>query len=368
MIKIFEYKIYPNTTQLQKLEYILEQAKFLYNSALEQRITEWRENQKSITYYHQAKFFKGKYEIPASLTQAVLRKLDITYKAFFRRRHGFPRFKPEQQYTCIELRQWKTDGYLTEDRKLRLWKMTIKLKGGRNIQGIPKQTRLIKRIDGWYWQIICELPDVKPKKKIKTAIGLDMGLKAFLADSDENQVKAPKFFRKSEKKLIKEQRILSCRKKGGYRRNQARQQVAKTHLKIKRQRLDWLHKLSKKYSDFDLIAVEKLNIQGMLRNHHLAKSIQDASWNLFLQLLRYKAESAGSHFIEVNPRYTSQFCSRCGAIVKKSLSQRTHICPECSLAMNRDINASKNILEQGRAYLSGSRNISFCDEPRISRL
>jgi len=367
MNKIFEYKIYPNPHQLKRLEHILEQARLLYNSALEQRIKEWKENQKSITYYHQAKSFKGKYDIPASLAQAVLRKLDIAYQSFFRRKHGFPRFKPVQRYNCIELRQWKTDGYL-KDNKLRLWRMVIKIKGGRDIQGIPKQARLIKRIDDWYWQIICELPDVKPKKRIKTAIGLDMGLISFLTDSDGNQIKPPKFFRKSEKKLVKEQRILSRRKRGGYRKNQARRQVAKTHLKIKRQRLDWLHKFSKKYSDFDLIVVEKLNIRGMLKNHHLAKSIQDASWNLFLQLLRYKAECAGSHFVAINPQWTSQICSRCGAVVQKSLSQRTHICPECSLVIDRDINASKVILKQGRAYLSGSKNISFCVEPRISRL
>ena len=346
MIRIIEYKIYPNNTQLQKLEYILNQARLLYNSALEQRITEWKENKKSITYYHQAKFFKGKYRIPASLTQSVLRKLDITYQAFFRRRHGFPRFKPSQRYNCIELRQYKTDGEL-RNGKLHLWKMDIKIKGGQEIQGIPKQGRLVKRIDGWYWQITCKLPETPKIKKIKTAIGFDMGLTSYIVDSQNNYVKPPKFFRKSEKKLIKEQLILSRRQKKSYKRKQAIKQVAKTHLKIQRQRKDWLHKLSKKYADYHLIAIEKLKIRNMLKNRHLSKSISDASWGIFFNYLRYKAEEAGSYLIEVDPKYTSQICSQCGALVQKSLAVRTHICSECGFIADRDFNSSLEILSRG---------------------
>lgn len=355
MIKIIEYKLYPNKTQLHKLEYILNQARLLYNSALEQRITKYKENKKSTSYYDQAKHFKGKYRIPASLTQAVLRKLDITYQAFFRRGNGFPRFKPYQRYNCIELRQYRVDGWL-DNGKLKLWKMLIKTSNHRKLDGIPKQGRLIKRIDGWYWQITCELPDKAKVKKIKTSIGIDVGLKSFLVDSENNVVKPPKFFCKSERKLIKEQRILSRRKKGGYKRRQSRQQLAKIHLKIKRQRLDFLHKLSYKYSNYNLICVEKLNISGMLKNNHLAKSISDAGWNLFSQLLNYKAENAGNYLVKVNPAYTSQICSGCGAIVKKSLSVRTHICPECSLIIDRDHNASINILRLG-TNLAGEMGI-----------
>jgi putative transposase len=346
MLKIIEYKIYPNKTQFQKLEYILNQARFLYNSALEQRIKEWKENNKSINYYDQAKIFKRKYRIPASLTQSVLRKLDITYKSFFSRKYGFPRFKPRQRYNCIELRQYKVDGYM-DNGKLKLWKMLIKTSNHREIEGIPKQGRLIKRVDGWYWQITCEINSCEQKKEIKTTIGLDMGLKSFIMDSDGNSITPPRFFRISEKKLIKEQQVLSRRKKGSYKRKQAIKQVAKTHLKINRQRNDFLHKLSHKYAHYDLVCVEKLNISGMMKNHHLAKSIQDAGWNRFLQFLNYKVENTGGYFVKVNPSFTSQICSNCGAIVKKSLSQRTHICPECSYIANRDLNASINILRRG---------------------
>ncbi len=342
---MIEYKIYPNKTQLQKLEYILNQARLLYNSALEQRITEWKECQKSITYYYQAKFFKSKYRIPASLAQAILRKLDITYKAFFRRGYGFPRFKPQQRYNCIELRQYKTDGEL-RNNKLHLWKMDINIRGGQKIVN-PKQGRLIKRIDGWYWQTTCEFPDTSKVKKIKTAIGLDMGLTSYLTDSQNNHIKSPQFFRKSEKKLVNQQRILSRRKKGSYKRKQAIKQVAKTHLKIQRQRKDWLHKLSKQYAEFNLIVIEKLKIKNMLKNRHLSKSISDAGWSIFFNYLRFKAECAGSYVIEVEPKYTSQICNQCGALTQKSLSVRTHICSECGFIANRDYNASLNILRAG---------------------
>jgi putative transposase len=345
MLRIVEYKIYPNKTQLQKFDYILNQGRLLYNSALEQRITEYKERKKSISYYDQAKSFKGKFNIPASMNQSILRKLDITYKSFFRRGFGFPRFKPYQRYNCIELRQYKTDGEL-RNGKLHLWKMDIKIKGGQEIVN-PKQGRLIKRVDGWYWQITCNYPDVEKKKKIESAVGIDVGLKLFLVDSNNNQIKSPKFFRNSENKLVKEQRILSRRKKGGYKRKQSIKKVAKIHLKIQRQRKDFLHKLSKTYSSYDLIAVEKLGIRNMLKNRHLSKSIQDASWDIFFNYLRYKAESAGSHLIEVNPRHTSQKCSECGALVQKSLSVRTHICHECGFIADRDYNASLNILRLG---------------------
>src|SRR5690606_18951524 len=126
-------------------------------------------------------------------------------------------------------------------------------------------------------------------------------LTSYITDSQGNHIKPPQFFRKSAKKLTQQQRVLSRRKKGGYKRNQARKHVAKTHLKIQRQRKDWLHKLSNQYAQYDMIAIEQLRITNMLKNRHLSKSISDASWGIFFNYLRYKAESAGSYVIEVNP-------------------------------------------------------------------
>lgn len=363
-MKIIEYKLFPNKNCLAKLEETLEQARLLYNQALEERISSWKDKKKSINYYDQAKTFKGKYPISAMLTQCVLRRLDISYKRFFNKNSSFPRFKAKGRFRSIDIRQWGLNASL-KDGKLRYDKMLIRTSNHRELEGKPKTGRLVKRADGWYLQVACEIENKPLRGEIKSVIGLDMGLKYLVADSEGNTIQAPKFFRKTEAKLAKQQKILSKRKKGSYGRRKARELIAKTHLKIERQRKDSLHKISRKYADYDLIAVEKLNIKGMLKNHHLAKSITDASWNTLLQMIRYKAENAGSYFVEVNPHYTSQKCSGCGAIVQKSLSIRTHICPECGLVMDRDKNASINILRAGIA-LGGEMGLPISLKPEAT--
>lgn len=364
-MKVIEYKLYPNKTYLAKLEFTLEQARLLYNEALEQRITSWKENQKGLNYYDQTKLFKSKYPISAMLTQCVLKRLDTTYQRFFKKSSNFPRFKSKDRFRSIDIRQWGLNASL-KDGKLRYDKMLIRTSNHRELEGIPKTGRIVKRADGWYLQVTCEIENQPQKKEIKSSIGLDMGLKYLVADSEGGTIQAPKFFRKTETKLAKQQRILSRRIKGSSERRKAKEIVAKTRLKISRQRKDFLHKTSRKYADYDLIAVEKLNIRGMLKNHHLSKSISDASWNILLQLIRYKAENAGSYFVEVNPRYTSQKCSGCGAIVQKSLSVRTHICPECSLTIDRDYNASLNILRAGIA-LGGEIGLPISLKPEATK-
>lgn len=364
-MKVIEYKLYPNKTYLTKLEFTLEQARLLYNEALEQRITSWKENQKRLNYYDQTKFFKSKYPISAMLTQCVLKRLDTTYQRFFKRINNFPRFKSKNRFRSIDIRQWGLNASL-KDGKLRYDKMLIRTSNHRELEGTPKTGRIVKRADGWYLQVVCDVGAKKPKAKIKTAIGLDMGLKYLVADSEGNIIQAPKMFRKTEAKLAKQQKVLSRRVKGSNSRMKAKEAVAKTHLKISRQRKDFLHKISYKYAQYDLIAVEKLNIKGMLKNHHLAKSISDASWNMLLRLIRYKAANAGSYFVEVNPKYTSQKCSGCGAIVQKSLSVRTHICPECSLIIDRDHNASLNILRAGIA-LGGEMGLPISLKPEATK-
>lgn len=244
--------------------------------------------------------------------------------------------------------------------------MLIRTSNHRELEGIPKSGRLVKRADGWYLQVICEVEKQPQKKEIKSAVGLDMGLKYIVADSNGNIIRAPKFFRKTEAKLAKHQRRLSRRKNGSYGFRKLKKLIAKIHLKIQRQRKDFLHKISRKYANYDLIAVEKLNIKGMLKNHHLAKSISDASWNTLIQMIRYKAENAGSYFVEVDPRYTTQKCSECGALVQKSLSIRTHICPECGLVIDRDRNASINVLRAGIA-LAGEMGLPISMKAEAAR-
>src|SRR6266516_7397321 len=172
-----------------------------------------------------------------------------------------------------------------------------------------------------------------------------MGLNSFLTDGEGHTVENPRFYRTSQKTLRRKQRAIACRKQGSHRRRKAARSNAQTHLKIKRQRRDFHYKIAKQYVErYQVIAVEKLSILNMVQNHSLAKSIMDASWGAFLDILSEKAERAGHTVVRVNPRFTSQKCFKCGEIVQKSLSVRTHVCPFCGYVADRDVNAAKNIL------------------------
>lgn len=159
----------------------------------------------------------------------------------------------------------------------------------------------------------------------------------------------PRFYRTSQKTLRRKERMKSRRKKGSKRRRKATRSVAQTHLKIKRQRRDFHFKVARQYADrYQVIAVEKLQILNMVQNHCLAKSIMDASWGAFLNILEDKAERAGHQVRRVNPRFTSQKCHRCGEMVQKSLSVRTYVCPFCGYIADRDVNAAQNILAEAQ--------------------
>jgi len=179
-------------------------------------------------------------------------------------------------------------------------------------------------------------------------VGIDLGIESFATLSTGEHVANPKQYRRAERSLKKAQRRVSRRQKGSHRRHKAKVLLAKTHLTVKRARLDFCHKLAADLVErFDVLHVEALNIRGMLKNHSLAKSISDAGWGLFLSVLRAKAASAGRTVVEVSPAGTSQTCSGCGARVPKKLSERWHSCPHCDLSLHRDHNAALRVLQVG---------------------
>jgi putative transposase len=235
----------------------------------------------------------------------------------------------------------------------------LRIKLHRPIVGKPKTVYLVHRADGhWYALIACETEpqhEHLPNTCEHPDIGIDVGLKSFLTDSEGTTVPNPRYLRTAQRTLRRKQRQLCRRKKESRRRRKAARNVAKTHLKISRQRRDHHFKVARHYTEsYHHIAVEDLAILNMVKNHHLAKSIMDASWGQFLAILSAKAASAGHEVIRVNPRFTSQKCHQCGEIVQKSLSVRTHVCPFCSYVADRDVNAAKNILLQARAWPSGT--------------
>jgi len=320
--------------------------------------------------YDLTSHFKGRggEHVPATTVQTLADRLSKSLKRFLAcqaltTRVGFPRFKGANRWHSLQLRQYGKDVSLHEDTKhlivpAKLGK-SLKIKVHRPIEGTPKTVHLVLRADGhWYALIVCEtVPQTEhpPSTCTHPDIGIDVGLKVFLADSEGNVVENPRFYRTSQKTLRRKQRQLCRRKKGSHRRRKAAKNVAKTHLKIARQRRDFHFKVAKPYTEqYHRIAVEDLNIGGMVKNHHLAKSISDASWGTFLNMLEAKAENAGHQVIRVNPRFTTQACSHCGERIPKSLSVRTHMCTSCGFVADRDVNAAKNMLLKARAWPSGT--------------
>ena len=358
-MKTFEYRLYTTREQDGLLLSCLIESRRLYNEMLETVKTEYETSGKFLSRYDLNKLFKGRggEHIPQTTVQMLSDRLSKSLKRFLARKElamkvGFPRFKSANQWHSIQLRQYGKGGDVRiEDSRLlvpaKLGK-SIKIKMHRPLKGTPKMAHLVLRSDGyWYALIVCET-EPNPVEAPQGSVGIDVGLKVFLADSDGNVVENPRWYRASEKTLCRKQRALCRCKKGGKRRRKAVCNVAKTHLKIARQRKDFLHKVSRRYVDtYQTIVVEDLNISGMVKNHHLAKSIMDASWSAFVSFLSYKAENAGHRIVTVPPHYTSQRCFACGELVPKSLSVRTHVCSFCGHVDDRDINAAKNILKAG---------------------
>ena len=276
---------------------------------------------------------------------------------------GFPRFKTPNRWHTFQLRQYEKDVSLHADQKhlivpAKIGK-SLKIKLHRPIEGKPKTVYLVHRADGhWYALIVCATEpsnEHTPADCSHADIGIDVGLKSFLTDSEGNTIPNPRFYRTSQKILRRKQRQLCRRQKGSHRRRKAARLVARTHLKIQRQRRDHHFKIAHQYAEhYHLIAVEKLSLLNMVHHHSLAKSILDASWGAFLAILEDKAARAGHQVVRVNPRFTSQKCYHCGEIVQKSLSVRTHVCPFCWSIADRDVNAAQNILLLARAWPSGT--------------
>ncbi len=333
---------------------VLIGTRHMYNAALEEWKKHLDETGKYLHIYEQdKKYNKETYpDLPAVVVDQTLKRLHRALTRFFTFRRegracGFPRFKSSRQWNSVEFRD---AGNYLKDGRFHAGKVcggNIRTVMHRSLEGIFKFARIVKRPSGWYLQCIC---DVKPHPLELTgkAIGLDMGIKVLMADSDGNFVENPKHLKAGLKTLAHAQRNFSRKKKGSQRCKKQAKVVARHHERIANRRKDYLHKVSRNYVDqYDTIVVEDLNISGMVRNHHLARAIVDASWSELRRMLAYKAENAGRKFIAVPAHYTSQKCSGCGAYVEKSLSVRTHVCPFCGLIEDRDINAAKNILQAG---------------------
>ena len=290
-------------------------------------------------------------------------RVDLAFKAFFRRvkakeNPGYPRFRGYDRYDSFTFPQ---SGFELIADRLKLSKIgSVKVRKHRQIEGVIKILSIRRTNGKWYACFSCEIVNPEPLPKIEAVVGIDVGLESFATFSTGEKIPNPRFFRTDEVNLAKAQRRLSKQEKGATKRKKAKKTIIRIHEKIANRRSDFAHQLSHRLiKENQVIVFEKLDIKEMMNNHtnvfghKLNKSISDVAWNQFMNFTTYKAECAGRTVVFVNPRNTSKMCSRCGQLVEKTLADRVHRC-SCGLVLDRDHNASINILALGMKSLASA--------------
>jgi putative transposase len=359
MLKSYKYRIYPNHEQKELMSKIFGQVRFIYNLGLETKIQAYTGNKKNIDYFDlnkqvtelkntDATWLK---ESPSQALQMSIRNLDNAYTNFFKG-YGFPKFKNKYGKQSFQLPQ----GVWLSNNKKQIFISKLKLVDinlHREFKGLIKTTTISKSItDKYYVSILVEnnISNLE-KKKIKesTSVGIDLGIKDFVITSDGKKFKNQDFFKSSMKKLKKEQRSLSRKKKGSNHYSQQKLKVALIHEHIRNQRFDYLHKISKYLVDnYDTICIENLSVSNMVKNHKLARAISDMGWSEFKTVLEYKCDWYGKN-LSIIGRFepSSKTCSNCGYIKKDlTLNDRDWTC-KCGKHHDRDINAAINIRKFG---------------------
>ncbi|MCA1990963.1 MAG: transposase [Coleofasciculus sp. S288] len=375
---VFEYKLKGKTEQFNRIDEAIRTGQFIRNNCLkfwqENRGTTKNDLQKYCAVLAGNPEFPWAKKLNSQARQAHADRAWSAVSMFFNNckenkpgKKGYPKFKKNSHSVEYKATGWK----LSEDRK-RLTLTdgfnagTFKLKGSRDLHFYqPKQikrVRIVKRADGYYAQFLLDVKRTETISYTGSQVGIDVGLTSFYTDSNGHKVDNPRHLRSSEGRLKRLSKRMSRRyrnpnkgKKGeqmsktkekqSKRFHKARIQVARKHLDISRQRKDFVVKLARNViQSNDLVAYENLQVRNMVKNHKLAKSISDASWSMFREWVEYFAKLFGRVVVAVPPHYTSQNCSHCGQIVKKSLSVRTYSCPACRTVLDRDKNAAINIL------------------------
>jgi putative transposase len=357
MLKSYKYRLYPNINQSELLNKHFGSVRFIYNWALDKKIKSYQNDKQRLTKFDLDKQltelkknddFIWLKEVNSQSLQASNRHLDAAFTNFFRKQNGFPKFKSKHDnYHSFEIPQ----SIILKDNRLIIpkFKEGINIKIDRPHNGEIRQATISKTPTGKYFvSILCETNENnKPKNSIteETTIGIDLGVKDFIITSNGFKYENHKFLNKSLKKLKREQRKLSRKVKGSNNRNKQRIKVAKIHEKISNRRIDNIHKISSKLvSENQTICIEDLNIKGMVKNHKLARSINDVSWGMFLNILQYKSEWNGVNILKIG-RFepSSKMCS-CGVINNDlTLKDRVWSCNSCGVTHERDILAANNI-------------------------
>lgn len=361
MRKTYKFKLKPTLEQERIFDRMLMLCRHVYNAAIGERCEAYRMRGISVTYYQQKaelpdiKEAMPEYrDVHSQVLQDVVLRVERAFQAFFRRvaageTPGYPRFHGRNRFNSFTYPQYDKsvcldNGFLVLSKIGR-----VAVRWSRPVEGTPKTVTITREADGWYVGIACANVPVQPQGPTGQETGVDLGLEMFATLADGTMIHNPRCYRRAERRLKTAQRRVARRKKGSNRRKKAVKLLARAHQKVKRQRRDFQHKTALLLvHTYDTIYHEDLRVTNMVRNHHLAKSIQDAGWSGFLTILSFKAAWAGKRVVAVNPAYTSQICSSCGEIVTKGLSIRWHACPTCGTSLHRDHNAALNILRLGQ--------------------
>jgi len=361
---VFEAKLEGKSEQYERLDEAIRTARFIRNSCIRYWIDTKGVNRYDLSAYCAvlAKEFPWAAKLNSMARQASAERAWSSIARFYDNckkakpgKKGFPRFKKHETRGSVE---YKTCGWkLSEDRRSINFSDgfkagSFKLWGTRDLHFYQlsqiKRVRVVRRADGYYVQFCIDAERNEKREPTGRTIGLDVGVTHFYTDSDGNTVENPRHLRKSERSLKKLNRRLSRTQKGSKNRAKARNQLSRKHLKVSRRRKDFAVKLARcVVQSNDLVAYEDLSVRNIVKNKKLSKSISDAAWTAFRNWIEYFGKVFGVATVAVAPHYTSQNCSNCEKVVKKSLSQRTHICPHCGFVLDRDWNAARNILELG---------------------
>ena len=374
MLKSIKIRIYPNAVQKEFISKQLGCCRFIYNKLLDYKKTQYEQNKQSVSLSQLGKYLtnlkkQDEYlflnDVYARCLNQTMMDLIKAYDNFFKQHNGYPKFKSKKDtkqscrfpinvfnrpnYICNKIKGNRIT--LIKQLKNILFKCSRKdeIYLNENQKYIHSVTLTKTSTNKYYLSILIDY-NINQKDKLDTVIGLDLGIKDFIVDSNRNRYENKHFYKNKEQKLKKLQRQLSKKQNGSNNRNKLKIKLAKVHEKIRNQRLNYLHQITSKIvNENQIICIEDLNVNGMMQNHKLAKSIQELSLFEFRRQLEYKCRWYGRQLIIIDRFYpSSKTCHNCGYIYKGlRLSEREWVCPHCKSLINRDYNASLNILNEG---------------------